>query len=105
MSETPLHMNQVCYGLDLRSYDVNKLRKTGRINIQWMIDLYKAYPVKDKFFDRSQSKQMGNIDGLAGDANFKNQIMAGKTVETIQSSWEPALATYKVMRKKYLLYL
>ena len=105
MSETPLHMNQVCYGLDLRSYDVNKLRKTGRMNIQWMIDLYRAYPVKDKFFDRSQSKQMGNIDGLAGDANFKNQIMAGKTVETIQSSWEPALATYKVMRKKYLLYL
>src|SRR5215203_851609 len=27
MSETPLYMNQVCYGLDLRNYDTDKLRK------------------------------------------------------------------------------
>ena len=27
MAETPLHMNEACYGLDLRNYDINKLRK------------------------------------------------------------------------------
>lgn len=104
MSETPLHMNQVCYGLDLRNYDISELRKSKRINIQWMIDLYNAYPDKEKFFDRSYSKEMGDINKLAGVASFKEQIIAGKSVKEIQDSWEPGLSQYKTMRKKYLLY-
>lgn len=104
MSETPLHMNEACYGIDLRKYDLNELRKTKRINLKWMTELYNAYPYKDKFFDRTQSKQIGNIDGLAGDGKFKKQIIAGKTAKQIQDSWEPGLSKYKLMRKKYLLY-
>lgn len=104
MSETPLHMNEVCYGLDLRTYDINKLRKTKRINIQWMKDLYAAYPVKEKFFDKSQSKEIGDIDKLSGSSAFRKQIIAGKSVKEIQDSWEPGLSQYKAMRKKYLLY-
>lgn len=104
MAETPLHKNQVCYGLDLRKYDVALLRRTKRINIQWMIDLYNAYPDKERFFDRAQSKEMGNIDGLSGSYDFKKQIIAGKSVQEIQQSWEPALSEYKAMRKKYLIY-
>lgn len=104
MAETPLFMNQVCYGIDLRNYDVSELRKTGKINLSWMIELYKNYPEKDKFFDRSISNQIGNIDFLAGDANFKKQIMAGLSEEEIRKTWEPGLSEYKEMRKKYLLY-
>jgi len=104
MAEEPLHMNQVCYGIDLRNYDINQLRKTKRINLQWMIELYNAYPHKEKFFDFKQSKQMGNIDKLAGTAAFKEQIRQGWTEEQIRKSWEPALSEYKQMRKKYLLY-
>ena len=104
MSETPLHMNQVCYGIDLRNYDISELRKSKRINIQWMIDMYNAYPDKEKFFDRSYSKEMGDINKLAGVASFKEQIIAGKSVKEIQDSWEPGLSQYKAMRKKYLLY-
>jgi uncharacterized protein YbbC (DUF1343 family) len=103
-SETPLHQNQVCYGLDLRNYDVSGLRKTGKINIKWMIDLYKAYPFKEKFFDNKLSKQMLNIDLLVGNSLFKQQIMEGKTEEEIRKSWEPGLSDYKRMRAKYLLY-
>lgn len=104
MSETPLHQNVMCYGLDLRNYDINQLRKTKRINIQWMIDLYQAYPVKEKFFDRTQSNQMGDIDKLAGSYDFRKQVMEGKSIKEIQDSWEPQLSQYKTMRKKYLLY-
>lgn len=103
-SETPLHQNQVCYGLDLRNYNAEKLHKSGKINIKWMIDLYQAYPYKGKFFDRTQSKQMGNIDYLAGTTSFKEQIIAGKSEKEIRKSWEPGLSQYKKMRKKYLLY-
>lgn len=104
MSESPLYMDEVCYGLDLRKYDVSKLRKSKQINIQWMIDLYNAYPDKARFFDRSQSRQIGNIDGLVGNADFKEQVKAGKSAKEIRATWEPGLSQYKVMRKKYLLY-
>jgi len=104
MSEAPLHMNQVCYGVDFRNFDVNELRKTKRLNIQWMIDFYNAYPFKEKFFDKSQSREIGYIDQLAGTDEFRKQIIAGKSVKEIQDSWEPHLSEYKIMRKKYLLY-
>jgi uncharacterized protein YbbC (DUF1343 family) len=103
-SESPLHMNEVCYGLDLRGYDISTYRQEGKINIQWMIEMYQAYPDKDKFFDRSYSKQMGNIDYLAGTDQFKKQIINGTNEQEIRASWEPGLSEYKEMRKKYLLY-
>lgn len=104
MSETPLHQNKTCYGLDLRKYNTNKLRKSGSINLGWLFELYKAYPYKDKFFDYRQSSQMGNFDKLAGTEKLREQIIAGKTEEEIRQSWEPELSRYKLMRRKYLLY-
>jgi uncharacterized protein YbbC (DUF1343 family) len=104
MSETPLHMNQVCYGIDLRKYDIQQLLKKKQLNLQWMMELYKAYPDKEKFFDFTQSKEMGNINKLAGTTRFKEQIMAGAPEAAIRKSWEPALSQYKTMRRKYLLY-
>jgi uncharacterized protein YbbC (DUF1343 family) len=41
---------------------------------------------------------------LIGDSNFKNQIIAGKSVKEIQDSWEPGLSKYKKMREQYLIY-
>ena len=104
MSETPLHKDEVCYGLDLRNYDARSWRKDHRINFEWMIELYQAYPEKARFFDRTYSKEMGNIDYLAGVSDFKNQIIAGKTMAEIRATWEPKLSEYKEIRKKYLIY-
>ena len=104
MSETPLYMNQACYGIDLRNYDISQLKKEKRINLQWMKELYKAYPEKEKFFDYKQSKEIGNIDFRTGDSRFRQQIMDDVPDEEIRQSWEPALGNYKTMRKKYLLY-
>ena len=104
MAETPLHMDKVCYGLDLRNYDLDIIKKSKQINISWMIELYKAYPYKEKFFDYKQSKEMGNIDKLAGTTAFKEQIIAGISETDIRKSWEPGLQTFKEMRKKYVLY-
>lgn len=104
MSETPLHQDTECYGLDLRKCDMRQIRKSRKLNLGWMIEMYKAYPDKAKFFDMSQSKQMGNIDKLAGTENLKKQIIAGASEDEIRKSWEPGLGQYKEMRKKYLLY-
>jgi uncharacterized protein YbbC (DUF1343 family) len=104
MAETPLFMNQVCYGLDLRDYDVTALRKKKQLNLQWMMELYRASPNKEQFFDSKLSKEMGTIERLAGTAAFRKQIIEGKSEKEIRDSWEPGLSQYKTMRKKYLLY-
>jgi len=104
MSETPLYMNEQCYGIDLRNYDASIFRKTKRINLQWMKELYKAYPEKENFFDYKQSREIGNIDFRTGDSRLKQQIIDDIPDEDIYKSWEPGLTNYKKMRKKYLLY-
>lgn len=104
MAETPIFMDEVCYGLDLRNYDTEKLRKSGKINIQWIMELYKAHPHKEKFFESKFSNQMNNIEIQIGNGLFRQQIIDGVSEEEIRKSWEPGLSQYKEMRKKYLLY-
>ena len=104
MSETPLHQNKACYGLDLRKYDNGEFLKTGQINLKWLIDMYNAYPHKEKFFDFKQSNQMGNFDKLAGTTQLKEQIISGKSEKEIRESWEPGLSDFKKLRTTYLLY-
>ena len=104
MAETPIFMNEVCYGIDLRNYDVSELRRKKQINIRWIMELYKAHPHKEKFFDSKLSNQMNNIEIQIGSGEFRRQIIDGVSEEAIRASWEPALSQYKEMRKKYLLY-
>ena len=104
MAETPLFMNEVVYGIDLRNYDTRELRRSKKLNLKWMIELYNKYPDKKNFFDRSMSREINNIDSLAGTREFKEQIMAGKTEDEIRATWEPGLAAFRKMREKYLLY-
>lgn len=104
MAETPLFADQVCYGLDLRDYDVNLLLKSKKINIQWIMELYKASPEKEKFFDSKLSKEMNSIEVQIGSGLFRQQLIDGVSEEEIRKSWEPGLSEYKKMRKKYLIY-
>ncbi|WP_430409980.1 exo-beta-N-acetylmuramidase NamZ family protein [Kordia sp.] len=104
MSKSPLHMNETCYGIDLRDYDVKQLLETKQINLKWLMEFYEKYPDKARFFDRSQSAQMGDFDKLAGTVNLKKQIIDGMSEEEIRASWEPELSAYKTMRAKYVLY-
>ncbi|KQR70561.1 exo-beta-N-acetylmuramidase NamZ domain-containing protein [Pedobacter sp. Leaf176] len=104
MAETPIFKDQVCYGIDLRGYDTNILRKEKKINISWLIELYKASPKKDDFFNSTLSNQTMPIERLVGVADFRKQIIGGKSEQEIRASWEPGLSAYKTMRKKYLLY-
>src|SRR5690606_3874273 len=104
MSETPLFMDQECYGLDLRNYDVSELVRSKKINIQWMMELYKAFPEKEKFFDSKLSREMGTIETRVGNGLFRQQIIDGVSEEEIRKSWEPELSQYKAMRRQYLLY-
>lgn len=104
MSETPLFMGQECFGLDLRTFDLVQLKAAKKLNLSWLIEMYKAYPYKERFFDYKQSKEIGNFDKLAGTKKLKEQVTAGVSEEQIRASWEPNLSLFKKMRRKYLIY-
>jgi len=104
MAETPLFMNELVYGLDLRNYATNELRRSKKLNLQWMIDLYDAYPDKKSFFVRSLSSEIGDIDKLARTREFRQEISEGKSPDAIRAAWQPGLAAFKKMRAKCLLY-
>jgi uncharacterized protein YbbC (DUF1343 family) len=97
MSEDPPQKDKVCYGVDLENYDTYRIRRSGKLNLTWLMELYKAFPDKAHFFNNYFSK-------LAGTDELRKQIEAGDGEQEIRASWEPALRKYKNMRKKYLLY-
>lgn len=105
MSERPNHKDSVCYGLDLREYDIATLRKSRQINIEWLIELYNAYPDKANFFTPGRANQdISAFDLRIGTDQLRKQIIAGLSEADIRKSWEPGLQQFKAIRKKYLLY-
>lgn len=104
MAESPIFMDEVCYGIDLRNYDTQKLIKSKKINFEWIKELYKAHPKKEQFFESKFSNQMNNIEIQIGRGDFRQQIIDDVPIEAIRAGWEPGLKAYKEMRKKYLLY-
>ncbi|WP_222430975.1 exo-beta-N-acetylmuramidase NamZ family protein [Mucilaginibacter pallidiroseus] len=97
MSDNPPLKGQTCYGIDLRNYNTDTLKRNGRLNLAWLIEMYNEYPDKSKFFIPYFTK-------LAGNKTLQQQIIAGKTEAQIRQSWEPGLSKFKAMRTKYLLY-
>jgi uncharacterized protein YbbC (DUF1343 family) len=97
MSEDPPQKDKVCYGINLNDYDTGNIRATKELNLSWLVELYKAFPDKQHFFNAYFTK-------LAGTDKLRKQLEAGESEANIRKSWEPALSNYKLMRKKYLLY-
>lgn len=104
MAETPIFMDEVCYGIDLRNYDTELLRKRKQINFDWIRQLYKAHPNKENFFNSKLSNQMNSIEIQIGRGDFRQQIIDDVPEVTIRAGWEPELSAYKKMRLKYVLY-
>jgi uncharacterized protein YbbC (DUF1343 family) len=92
MAKKPRLENKLCFGVDLRNAKVPK-----KIWLQPVIDMYNAFPDKEKFF-------IGYFDTLAGTKELKEQIREGMSEEQIRASWKPGLDRYGQIRKKYLLY-
>ena len=105
MSERPNQKDSVCYGLDLRNYDVSNLRKSRQLNLAWVIELYNAYPDKAHFFGQERANTgVSPFDLRIGTDQLRKQIIAGVPEAEIRKSWEPELQKFKVIRAKYLLY-
>ncbi|MEP6737734.1 MAG: DUF1343 domain-containing protein [Chryseolinea sp.] len=92
MAVDPPLENKLCHGIDLRTVEAPK-----RVDIHYLIDMYKLFPEKEKFF-------VPHFGRWAGSNALAQQIKDGMTEEQIRATWQTDLTKYKEMRKKYLLY-
>lgn len=97
VSENPKYNGQKCKGIDLTEFGNSYMPINEALYLTWLIDFYKESSNKEKFFTAF-------FDKLAGTDQLRKQIIAGKSEQEIQKSWEPELSNFKKTRKKYLLY-
>lgn len=98
---------QVCYGWNISGTPEQVLAEVNnRVQLKWLIEAYRLFPSKDKFYLIPKSGKMEDsfFDKLAGNNDLWQQIRDGKSENEIRKSWEPKLNEFKLVRKKYLLY-
>ena len=84
--------NKICYGVDLRKYNM-----TNKIELKWIIDSYSNFPEPKSFFKEGFYR-------IAGTKKLKTQIEEGLSEKEIRRTWEEGLINFKRIRLKYLLY-
>lgn len=89
---SPKFNGKLCYGKDLRNEE-----NLSKINLEWLIAAYQAYPDKTGFFTSFFVK-------LAGTHQLQQQIENGMTAEAIRKTWKKDLESFEKTRKKYLIY-
>lgn len=105
----PKLKNQLCYGWNLEGNNENTLKKIdNKLQLKYLLEAYRLFPDKENFFIKPKKTDAKPTDyffnKLAGNADLMQQIKNGKTETQIRASWQPKLAAFKKIRKKYLLY-
>jgi uncharacterized protein YbbC (DUF1343 family) len=92
-SKNPKEKGAVCYGKDLA-----EIPRMEEVSLQWLIDAYQNSVDKSKVFNT------GGFTKHAGTEKLQKQIESGMTEAEIKSTWQGALAEFKKIREKYLMY-
>jgi uncharacterized protein YbbC (DUF1343 family) len=96
----PKFKGQVCYGWNISGTPEEVLKAiNSRLQLKYLLEAYKLFPDKENFFRKDNG-----FNRLAGNDELMKQLKEGKTEEEIRASWQPKLAEFKTIRKKYLLY-
>ena len=95
----PKHKGKRCYGVDLSRLDVKKLHQIQTMDLTYLLDAYKNYDDKEKFFLKNDF-----FDRLAGNNSLQQQVISVVSEENIRKSWERELVLFRAIRQKYLLY-
>jgi uncharacterized protein YbbC (DUF1343 family) len=94
---SPKLNGKTCYGIDLRSLNLDSLRNKKEIDLTYLTDMYTALQKRQDFF-------IDYFDLLAGSDKLRNQIKDGESIEKIKTSWQTEIEEFKKIRAKYLLY-
>ncbi|MDD4602782.1 MAG: DUF1343 domain-containing protein [Bacteroidales bacterium] len=97
MSLHPPFENQKCFGTNLQGVMDSDRKRSGKIQLSWLINTYKEMNKPSGFFTVY-------FDKLAGNSTLREQIIKGKTEDDIRKSWQSGINKFKEIRKNYLLY-
>lgn len=93
----PVLGGQECFGTDLSDAIEKGIVPSPGINLEWLLDAYRDFPDRDNFFNNY-------FNTLAGGTALREMIESGCGSEEIKASWQADLESFRVIRKKYLLY-
>ncbi len=93
----PLYNGQKCYGIDFTTLEADAVRAMGRLRLDWILEMYRQFPEKSAFFNRTFTL-------LAGTPELQEQIEAGLTEAEIRITWQEGLDRFRQLREPYLLY-
>ena len=71
-------------------------------HLTWLMECHRQMQKKTQ--PTGWIKQTTFFDRLAGTDHLRQQIAEGLTEEQIRESWQEALANYKKIREKYVIY-
>ena len=95
-AKNPPQLGKKCYGRDLSRLSDEEIIAKG-MNLEYVIDAYRACGLGDKFFTSFFEK-------LTGDLSVREMIEQGKTNDEIKATWRPGLEQFKQLRRRYLIY-
>ncbi|MCM1169803.1 MAG: DUF1343 domain-containing protein [Bacteroides sp.] len=95
LSANPPFKDEECTGFYVPDGYTDTLPR--KLDLSYLLELYRAYPQKDRFFNAFFVK-------LAGTPELAAQIREGRSEEEIRRAWRPALRKFGKIRQKYLLY-
>lgn len=95
-AKNPPLLNKKCYGVDLRNVPHEEIWEKG-FDLSYIIDAYHNLNIGEAFFTSFFEKLVG-VDYIRED------IMAGKSAETIKAKWADDVELFKQQRAPYLLY-
>ena len=96
-AQNPLYMGKLCNGFKLDEFADFYIKNLKQIYLFWLSATYKNLGSKGDFFN-------SYFNQLAGNSKLKQQIVDGVNEDDIRKSWEPEIAKFKKIRKRYLLY-
>lgn len=91
----PKFEGRICHGKDLSSFTPEE--GWTRIQLQWLLEAYEAFPRKEEFFT-------SYFNTLAGGDQLRKQIEEGWDESRIRASWQGKLEQYMEKRRMYLIY-
>lgn len=95
-AKTPKYTGKSCFGHYLADFADSFIKDSKQIYLLWLSGSYRQLK-KPNFFDE-------NFNFHAGNATLQQQIKSGMPEDKIIKSWQPDIAKFKKIRKKYLLY-
>ncbi len=98
-AKSPKLLNQKCNGYNLSLLTIDSIRSWKRINLYWLLKMYKELKDKDPFFLENNF-----FNKLAGNKTMMAMIKEGKSEDQIRAAWKPEINKFKMIRKKYLIY-